>query len=123
MDKKKFLIVDDFQIHHIIFERELKEHFEILSALNCEKAHELLVKHPDPDIVAVDARSDNSKAIFDFVIWIREIHKYKGPIVAISNNEECQKGLIAVGCDYQCEKPLYKEKVIELLNAHARALA
>ena len=119
MDKRKILIVDDFQIHHIIYERALKDHFVILSAFTCEQASNFLVKHFDLDVIAIDAYPLNFSVIVNFVVKIREVYKYKGPMIAISNHTDCQKGLLAVGCDYECGKPLYKERVIEILNTHA----
>ncbi|MEK7179925.1 MAG: hypothetical protein AAB706_00455 [Patescibacteria group bacterium] len=119
MDKRKILIVDDFQIHHIIYERELKDHFIVLSAFICEQASDFLVKHFDLDVIAIDAYPLNFSVIVNLVVKIREVYKYKGPMIAISNHAECQKGLLAVGCDYECGKPLYKERIIEILNTHA----
>ena len=123
MSERKVLIIDDCQIHHIIYEKELKNHTFVLSAFTCNQAKELFFTHHfNLDIIAVDAHPLNFLIVVTFVVEIRKTHGYKRPMIAISNDQDCQNGLREAGCDYECTKDLLGEKVIKLLNTHLQSV-
>ena len=111
----KILIVDDFKQWQNSWKRRLGDKVEILSAFTIPEADALFSANPDINLIVMDACVPGDELTTPpLVRKFRET--FKGPMIAVSSDEEYRKELMRVGCDHESEKEHLPKKVLEILG-------
>jgi len=107
--KKVLLIEDDQKIADLIILR-LGRTSKILLASTIREAFKKFEENPDIIIIIMDywmpinTGKPANKNTLELVAFIRK--KFKGPIIATSNDPQCNRKLMEAGCNYKCDDKL-----------------
>ncbi len=118
---KKVLAVEDEKMWHNVWRRQIEfssrngSGIILISAFSVEEAEEQFAANPDLDAIVMDACvPGRALTTPPLVRKFREI--FKGPMVAISGDEEYQEMLLKAGCDHRASKEAVVQKLFEIFG-------
>ncbi len=112
---KKVLVVEDDKDYHEYYKQALDNKVIIISALTIEDARRIFAENPDLGAIVMDACvPGRNPTTLGLTEEFRKI--FKGPMIAVSNDEDFREMLMKKGCDHESKKRDVPHKVLAVLS-------